>query len=108
MGALTMLAHFHYLNKGNEPFALAGRAESLQDLAEAAGLDAEQMELVKETSVWIKQNRKSITSHTKRLGTNPWISENNMKQLRQETAFGNDHYFISQLYDKDWKPGPTA
>jgi len=56
MGALTMLAHFHYCcNKGTQPFAKALDPSGLQELAEAAELNAEQVQFVRDTAIWVKE-----------------------------------------------------
>lgn len=47
MGALTMLAHFHYVNKGKQPFALVLDRSGLQEVAEFGKLNAEQVEFVR-------------------------------------------------------------
>jgi hypothetical protein len=31
-----------------------------------------------------------------------------MKRAREQVAFGDDWYWISQLYDEVWEPGETA
>jgi hypothetical protein len=31
-----------------------------------------------------------------------------MKTAREELDFGDDFYFVSQLFDEDWKPTPIA
>jgi hypothetical protein len=31
-----------------------------------------------------------------------------MGKAREELDFEDDYYFVSQLFDKDWKPTPTA
>jgi sucrose-6-phosphate hydrolase SacC (GH32 family) len=36
------------------------------------------------------------------------ITEFQMKKAREELDFGNDFYFVSQLFDEDWKPTDTA
>lgn len=29
-------------------------------------------------------------------------------EVREKEDFGNDYYFISQLYDEEWRPTPIA
>jgi hypothetical protein len=31
-----------------------------------------------------------------------------MMAVREKKEFGNDYYFISQLYDEEWSPAPIA
>lgn len=31
-----------------------------------------------------------------------------MRNLRENLEFGNDFYWLSQLYDESWTPGDTA
>jgi len=51
-----MLAHFHYCcNKGTQPFAKALDPSGLQELAEAAELNAEQVQFVRDTAIWVKE-----------------------------------------------------
>ena len=52
-GMQTMLAHFHYLNKGVLPFHLTYDDKSLRSLAAAADLDSEELEFVKRTSEFV-------------------------------------------------------
>ena len=57
MGALTMLAHFHYANKGKQPFSLALDPAGLREVAEAAELNAEQVQFVREIAIIVKEKR---------------------------------------------------
>lgn len=90
MGALIMIAHFHYTNKGQQPFTMALDPSGLQEVVEATNMDAEHIRFIKESAFMIQEREAEI------------------RQVREARAFGNDLYWISQLYDKDWKPSPTA
>ncbi|XMA17014.1 hypothetical protein WAI453_009805 [Rhynchosporium graminicola] len=59
-GALFLLADFHYSNKGQLPFSLAENLESLQELADVAGLNLDQVLFMKNTAVLVRQKRESI------------------------------------------------
>ncbi|KAL4911528.1 hypothetical protein BDW74DRAFT_143075 [Aspergillus multicolor] len=91
-GMQTALAHFHYLNKGVLPFHLTYDEKSLRHLATAADLDSEELEFVKETSQHI--NHPTRAAH--------------MADIRTNRKYGDDLYWISQLYDVEWSPGPTV
>ncbi|KAL4953331.1 hypothetical protein BDW69DRAFT_194945 [Aspergillus filifer] len=91
-GMQTMLAHFHYLNKGVLPFHLTYDDKSLRSLAAAADLDSEELEFVKRTSEFV--------NHPDRVAR--------MAEVRANREYGDDMYWISQLYDSEWRPGPTA
>lgn len=58
-GAQTMLAHFHFLNKGVLPFALPHTPDGKQELAKAANLTDEQVEFVRRTSTFLKDPDRS-------------------------------------------------
>jgi hypothetical protein len=49
-GSHILLAHFHYINKGELPFRLALQSQRLEDLEKAADLTPGQSRLVKETA----------------------------------------------------------
>ena len=55
MGALTILAHFHYANKGKQPFTLALDATGLQKVAEGAELNPEQVHFVRESAYMVQK-----------------------------------------------------
>jgi hypothetical protein len=52
--ALTLLAHFHYCNKGQLPFALAKDPARLQEFTDAAELNTAQVQFVQQTSVMVQ------------------------------------------------------
>ncbi|KAL4933686.1 uncharacterized protein BDV17DRAFT_65363 [Aspergillus undulatus] len=91
-GMQNMLAHFHYLNKGVLPFHLTYDEKSLRYLAAAADLDSEELEFVKQTSEFVNSTSRVVR----------------MAEVRANKEYGDDMYWISQLYDQEWKPGPTA
>ncbi|KAL3437898.1 hypothetical protein BDV09DRAFT_161242 [Aspergillus tetrazonus] len=91
-GMQTALAHFHYLNKGVLPFHLTYDEKSLRSLATAADLDSEELEFVKETSQHINHPARAAR----------------MAEIRANREYGDDLYWISQLYDVEWAPGPTV
>jgi len=109
MGILTMLAHFHLINKGKHPFNLAINPTGIKELASAAELNEEQVKFVKETAIMVNERSKYTTSG--------WLIgctiltcslEAEISAAREATAFSHDYYFLSQLYDEEWKPTPTA
>ena len=106
MGALIMIAHFHYTNKGQQPFTMALDPSGLQEVVEATNMDAEHIRFIKESAFMIQERGMYIIfiARTTLIST----TEAEIRQVREARAFGNDLYWISQLYDKDWKPSPTA
>ncbi|KAL2866698.1 uncharacterized protein BJX67DRAFT_124028 [Aspergillus lucknowensis] len=54
-GMRTMLAHFHYLNKGVLPFHMTYDEKSLRNLAAAAELDSVELDFVQETSQLVNE-----------------------------------------------------
>ncbi|KAL3471565.1 hypothetical protein BJX99DRAFT_266617 [Aspergillus californicus] len=91
-GMRTMLAHFHYLNKGVLPFHLTYDEKSLRNLAAAAELDRDELDFVKRTSELV--NEPARMAH--------------MAGIRKNRDYGADMYWVSQLFDVDWAPGPIA
>ncbi|KKK23873.1 hypothetical protein AOCH_002910, partial [Aspergillus ochraceoroseus] len=91
-GMHILLAHFHYLNKGVSPFHMTYDEKALRELASAAELDKEQLEFIKFTSGLVKTP-----------GRDTYVAN-----IRANRDFGDHLYWVSQLYDSEWKPGPTA
>ncbi|KAK3395142.1 hypothetical protein B0H63DRAFT_462729 [Podospora didyma] len=87
-GAQTMLAHFHFINKGVVPFSLPHSPAGRQELARAANLSEEQLAFVWRTSDMVKDAR---------------LAER-MRDARERNDKGDDFYWISMLYDEEWKP----
>ncbi|KAK3317076.1 hypothetical protein B0H66DRAFT_479577 [Apodospora peruviana] len=87
-GVQTMLAHFHFINKGVAPFSLSQNEIGRQELAKAAELDDEQLSFIWRTSVMIKDPQRAATT----------------RQLRQQERVGADLYWVSMLFDEEWKP----
>ncbi|OBT85528.1 hypothetical protein VE02_05374 [Pseudogymnoascus sp. 03VT05] len=83
-GAMALLAHFHLCNKGSYPFSAA--AGERADILTNAGLTEKQ-------SKFIESTRKFVNGNAVRF-----------EEFRWAEAFDNDYYFISQLYEQDWKP----
>ncbi|KAI0115733.1 hypothetical protein GGR51DRAFT_546078 [Nemania sp. FL0031] len=91
-GAQVMLAHFHYLNKGVVPFQLSHNAEGLRELAKVGELDDDSVKFVLRTSTLMKDEERIAK----------------IEEVRATRQFGHDLFWISQLYDADWRPSPTA
>ncbi|KFY44455.1 hypothetical protein V495_03444 [Pseudogymnoascus sp. VKM F-4514 (FW-929)] len=83
-GATALLAHFHFCNKGSYPFSAA--AGERAGILSAAGLTESQIEFIDLT-------RKFVASNTAHFEDFRWVE-----------AYDNDYYFISQLYEENWKP----
>ncbi|KAK4176547.1 hypothetical protein QBC36DRAFT_187225 [Triangularia setosa] len=88
-GAQIMLAHFHYINRGVIPFSLPLHTEQgRKDLAKAAELTEEQVDLVRMTADMIQDSQRQKTITT----------------VREQEDVGHDLYWVSMLFDQDWKP----
>ncbi|KAI1455337.1 hypothetical protein F4805DRAFT_476862 [Annulohypoxylon moriforme] len=88
--AQTMLAHFNYINSGFRPFQLVLQPSGPEELKEAGHLTDEQLDFVRMTALWIKDN------------------DNLLKQIRADNNSGHKYYWISQMYQEVWKPDPTG
>ncbi|KAJ2995556.1 hypothetical protein NUW58_g1238 [Xylaria curta] len=85
-GARTMLAYFHYCNKGSHPFSMDwSRAKTVS----FAQLDTRQAQFMTETVMLVKDKR----SH--------------FEHIKLNKLFEDDYYFISQLYELHWHPTYT-
>lgn len=102
-----MLAHFHFLNKGVVPFSLPHNEIGRAELSKAADLDDEQVDLVWKTSDMIKDpwRCEQYENHIWNDGdvADEKIAEK-MKEVRERDMVGNEYFWVSFLFDKDWKP----
>ncbi|KAK5654757.1 hypothetical protein OQA88_7082 [Cercophora sp. LCS_1] len=87
-GAQTMLAHFHFINKGVIPFSLPHNEAGKQELAKAANLTEDEIAFVWRTARMINEPERAAR----------------MKHARDAGAVGDDLYWISMLYDREWIP----
>ncbi|KAK4205563.1 hypothetical protein QBC40DRAFT_162526 [Triangularia verruculosa] len=88
-GAQTMLAHFHYINRGVLPFSLPLHTkEGRKDLAKAADLTEEQVDFVRATAEMVRDRNR----------------QNAIRAVRENEEVGHDLYWISMLFDEEWKP----
>lgn len=87
-GAQTMLAHFHFINKGVLPFHIPHDEKGRRELAKAAALNEEQLDFVWRTGDMVRDP----------------VRVARMKHVREMFNVGDDFYWISMLYDKEWKP----
>ncbi|KAK1782241.1 hypothetical protein QBC45DRAFT_448642 [Copromyces sp. CBS 386.78] len=87
-GAQTMLAHFHFINKGVLPFDIPHDEAGRHELSKAASLSEEQLNFVWKTGDIIKDP----------------VRVTRMKHVRERFDVGDDFYWISMLYDREWKP----
>ncbi|ERT03119.1 hypothetical protein HMPREF1624_01424 [Sporothrix schenckii ATCC 58251] len=82
-GAITLLAYFHYCNKGAFPFTETAREQDIRNLA---NLDQSAMGIVRHTRMYaIDQKAK-------------W------QAVLDTNDYENEFYFISQLYEVNWQP----
>lgn len=89
-GAQIMLAHFHYINKGEKPFTEALDARKLQIIEMEVGMTQQQANFVRDTAL-----------HIKRL-------EHKLEEVRGSNNHGDDFYWISHMYDGGWRPRSFA
>ncbi|KAK3349052.1 hypothetical protein B0T25DRAFT_458000 [Lasiosphaeria hispida] len=87
-GAQTILAHFHFINKGVIPFSLPHTEAGKQELAKAANLSNEQVDFVWRTSNMVNDPERAA----------------HMRYARERGMVGEDLYWVSMLYDREWKP----
>ena len=105
MGALTMLAYFHYVSKGKHPFTMALDEAGLQEVARSADLNPEQTQFVKDTAINVKE--KGMVTNQRRRNPADMAAEASMRNIKDSLAFGHDLYWVAQLFDEHWKPWPT-
>ncbi|POR31222.1 Uncharacterized protein TPAR_08564 [Tolypocladium paradoxum] len=86
LGANILLAHFHYCNKGMYPFSDECKDKDLRTLAE---LNDDEIQYVHATRNFAKRHRRE------------W------EQVRERGAYEQDFFFVSQLFDENWKPQST-
>lgn len=80
-----------------------------QDFRNLAALDESRNGFIRQTRVMIEQHS---TYTTCRLTREKWLTENSTQepswiQMRQTNDYGNDLYYISQLYQENWEPQAT-
>jgi len=85
-GAKILLAHFHVCNKGAHPFNLDW---SSTDQIAWTEFNAEQVEFMRETAKEIKKKAPLF------------------RRVQEKDEFEHDYYFLSQLFESDWKPRHT-
>lgn len=58
VGAVNLLYHFHYVNKGSLPFELALHPTGIQELTRASELMPDQVEFIFQTALLVKERGK--------------------------------------------------
>lgn len=89
------------------PFTLVESSAKLQELKKIAELNEDQVQFLKDTAKLVQQKRKMMQCRSLVELILTFIGEMMLK-VREDRNFGNDYYFISQLYDADWCPTPIA
>ncbi|KAK4171691.1 hypothetical protein QBC36DRAFT_198771 [Triangularia setosa] len=92
MGANTLLAYFHYCNKGIYPFSAECRDADLRSLAE---LDDDAIELVHYTRQYIAEHKAQWEDLWK--GEGDWKDKGFKK-------YEHEYYYVSQLFEPNWQP----
>lgn len=99
MGANVLLAHFHYGCKGYHPFSLDWKSELSMSMAT---LDERQLCFVQQTAKYVNYNGQYLFS-TNGLTKLSFV-ESRFRKLRSEGNYDNEHYFIAQMYEEEWRP----
>ncbi|KAI7783038.1 hypothetical protein LA080_012633 [Diaporthe eres] len=87
LGANIFLAYYHYCNKGVYPFSTECKDSDLQNLAE---LDEGSITFIKYTRNYAKEHK------------DQW------DDLHMAKDYGNDYYFVRQLFEQNWTPQSTT
>jgi hypothetical protein len=106
-GAKTLLAHFHYICKGNMPWQVDFDWDS-PTVRKMAELDNEQINILKEHATKVGQKSKSINMipFTSFFG-NVDHADALFQSLRQTDKYETQYWFTSQLFEPDWIPRDT-
>jgi hypothetical protein len=89
---------------------VAESSDQLQELADIAELNLDQVLFMKNTAILVRQKRKStrFMSLKESVELIRRLTGDMITKVREAKAFANDYYFISQLYDENWTPSPIA
>ncbi|KAL1901192.1 hypothetical protein Cpir12675_000558 [Ceratocystis pirilliformis] len=82
-GANTILGYFHYSNKSHYPFSSECKDQGLKALVE---LDDKRMQFIQDTRKYVRSK------------------EAEWQEMREQSQNGNDFFYVSQLFQKEWKP----
>ncbi|KAL2009024.1 hypothetical protein VTN00DRAFT_7218 [Thermoascus crustaceus] len=85
-GSKILLYYFHYRNKGSWPIAAGWTSRADLSMAE---LNDEQLKFLGKTVDCVNRNAALF------------------KQVKESGVVEHDYYFISQLYDPEWKPSTS-
>ncbi|KAK0732061.1 hypothetical protein B0H67DRAFT_640369 [Lasiosphaeris hirsuta] len=88
-GATTLLAHFHFAIKGAVPFRLALHGPS-SELGTHGALLPDQVDFIVDSAALVDRIRPK------------W------RDLRPTESYGHDFYWISQMFDENWKGDKMA
>src|SRR5436305_10763121 len=105
LGGNTLLAHFHYCNKGSYPFSLRRNFS-----ASIAELSEDQLQFIAKTGEYFEARSKSyLPPNLSYTFTNSRaIVEELWRKIKEYGFFEDEMYFVSQLYEEDWQPGPSV
>ncbi|KAI1173498.1 hypothetical protein F4777DRAFT_557525 [Nemania sp. FL0916] len=91
LGAKTLLAHFHYICKGQKPFEIDWRQQPSSEAAQRmAKLSHDEVDFMISLSQLVKEKLPEV------------------KQIMETDEYESDHWFTGQLFVPDWKPPDTA
>jgi hypothetical protein len=102
MGANILLAYFHYCCKGFRPFDLDWDST---ETASMADLDPEQIQFVRRTAEYVHKNSMFPDPHA--LTLSDYVIETRFREIIERDLCEDEHYFVGQLYEEDWKPRST-
>lgn len=104
-GANTLLAYFHYCNKGIYPFSDECRDQDLQSLA---SLDEPSIRFVHDTRRYAAEHSKWAARERKRTDANQCVAEGHWEELWESDDYENEYYYVSQLFEANWQPRVMA
>lgn len=111
-GATTMLAYFHYKNKGELPFNLGKEArtskDNKSDWVELGHMDADQIEFIEHAFEEIR--RRSMLSLKREESEKEmltWNLEPEIDAAKERKIYHDEMFFVSQMFDANWRPVVT-
>lgn len=100
-----MLIHYHYDSRGKYATMHGENSMTEQDFAKVASLPSHLARLIKQSAQAIKQRGERYSRSSSGGITNSY-KEEHIQDIRARKKFGDDYYFVSQLFDEAWRPAP--
>ena len=102
MGANILLAYFHHCCKGFRPFDVDWEST---ETASMADLDQEQIQFLRRTAEYVHKNSMCPDPHA--LLLSDYVIETGFREIIEKGLCEDEHYFVGQLYEENWKPRST-